>query len=103
MKAFWYLYTILFLPGLIHKHRPENGRWQSHRNLHSVLRSDQVPQAPAHVTELGHVAALQHGAFQLLSLHLLLLLLDLLLQTPTAVLQLCQPALQLGHLLLRGF
>lgn len=71
--------------------------------MHAVVRGDEVAQGPAHVAELSHGAAPQHGALQLLSLHLLLFPLDLLLQAPAAVLQLCQLLLQLCYLLLQRF
>ncbi|TNN58083.1 hypothetical protein EYF80_031682 [Liparis tanakae] len=64
------------------------------------MRGDEILQGSAHVAELGHGAAPQHGALQLLSLHLLLLLQDLLLQASAVVLQLHQPPLQLLYLLL---
>lgn len=82
---------------------PEHGGRQRDRDLHAVFGGDEVLQGSAHVTQLGHGAAPQHGALQLLSLHLLFLLLDLLLQASTAVPQLRQPLLQLGYLLLHRF
>lgn len=82
-------------------YRPERGdRWWD-GDLPVALRADQVLQHLAHAVELSHSAAPQHRALQLLGLRLILLLLDLLLQTPAAVSQLCQPLLQFHDILLQ--
>lgn len=82
-------------------YRPERGDLGWDRDLPAALRADQVPQHLAHAVELSHGAAPQHRALQLLGLCLMLLLLDLLLKTPAAVSQLCQPLLQFRNILLQ--
>lgn len=82
---------------------PECGGRRRDGDLRAVFRRHEFLQGLAHVVELSWGAASQHGALQLLSLHLLLLLLDLLLQAPPVVAQLRQPLLQLCYLLLHGF
>lgn len=80
---------------------PELGGWGQDGDLPAALRADQVLQGLAQAAELCRGAAPQHGTLQLLGLRLMLLPLDLLLQTPAAVRQLRQPPLQLCDLLLQ--
>lgn len=82
-------------------YRPGRGDRGWDGDLPAALRADQVLQRLAHAVELSHSAAPQHRALQLLGLRLMLLLLDLLLQTPAAVSQLCQPLLQFRDILLQ--
>lgn len=80
------------------RRQPERGGRRRDGDLPAVFRRHQVLQGLAHITELAHGTAPQHGALQLLGLQLLLLRLDLLPQAAAAVTQVRQPPLQLRNL-----